>query len=260
VLEARVEGKAIVSRPAETVGSPRIAGEKRPADPFADDRTRDIDDLTSQIESGLADAMRLLERELLDHVEGKAFRPNNLRSRLRNSQAWKTFSGRVEDVLMEAARSAASRAVMQSGRVPEEDLDYDAIAKSVVLRPEGLRAIVRHTKERLLKRVSDKLEAKAEQSAIEAEVRAFIQEYVASEGHASVIAISEAVEAYNEGTLSVAEALGIDTVVVVEEDDAPDEPCIEASGQEWDLETARARRKEHPNCRRAFLLPEPAVA
>ena len=160
---------------------------------------------------------------------------------------------------MSAARSAVSRAVMQSGHVPEEDLDYDAIAESVVKRPEGLRSIIRTTKERLLSRVSDTLMSKdVTQEMVMAEVQEFVREF--SSGQAAVIGISEAVESYNEGTISVAEAMGIDTVIVVEEDDAPDEPCIEARGQEWTLTEARARRKEHPNCRRAFLLPEAQVA
>lgn len=162
---------------------------------------------------------------------------------------------------MEAARTAVSRAVMQSGRVPDEELDYDAIAESVVKRPEGLRSIVRTTKERLLARVAARLEQKdVTQETVQAEVQSFVREFSDKAGHASTIAISEAVEAYNEGTLSVAEAVGIDEVVVVEEDDAPDQPCLDARDQVWSLEYARANRKEHPNCRRAFLLPEAAPA
>jgi HK97 family phage portal protein len=260
-LEARVEAKALVARPTTSKGTPRVAGENRPADIFADDRLRDVDDIAGQIQAGLADAARVLERELLDHVEGKAFRPNNLRSRLRNSKAWTTFSERVEEVLMDAARAAVSRSVMQSGRVPEEDLDYDAIAESVVKRPEGLRSIVRTTKERLLKRVAAKLEQKGvTQDDVQSEVQEFVREWSADTGQSGVIGVSEAVEAYNEGTLSVAEVMGIDEVYVVEEDDAPDAPCLDANGQLWKLDHARANRKEHPNCRRAFLLPEATVA
>jgi hypothetical protein len=50
-------------------------------------------------------------------------------------------------------------------------------------------------------------------------------------------------------------------VFVHEEDDAPDEACQEAHGQVWDIATARANRKEHPRCRRAFMpLTAEAVA
>lgn len=257
---AEAEAKALLARPQDPKGSPLIKGETRPADPFAATRTRDVDDIAAFVQDGLADATRLLERELLDHVEGKAWKPNNIRSRMRNSPAWKAFTERVNEVLMDAARQAISRSVMQSGRVPDEDLDYDAIAESVVKRPEGLRAIVRNTKERLLARVGEKVAAKGTQSEVEAVVREFIADFTSPSGQSSVIGISEAVEAYNEGTLSVAEVMGIEKVHVVEEDDAPDEACQRANNQLWDIPTARANRKEHPNCRRYFLLPEPVVA
>lgn len=256
----RAQGKAVIDRPAENVGSPVIAGEVRPSDPFEVDRSRDVDEISNSIQDGLAEAVRLLERELLDHVEGKAFKTNNLRSRLRNSPAWKAYSDRVEDVLMDAARKAISRSVMQSGRIPEEDLDYDAIAESVVKRPNGLRSIVRTTKERLLKRVGAQLEKKdVTQEMVMAEVQEFVREFRADDGHSRTIALSEAVESYNEGTLSVAEVVGVPEVYVVDGEDHDDE-CAEANGQTWPVEQARAARKAHTRCRRYFLLPEPTSA
>lgn len=260
MLEARAGAKAVENAAGErvTVGN-RLQGEQAPPDPFAPDRAAAVDDVTAAIHDGLSEAMRGLERELLDHVEGKAFRPNNLRSRLRNSPAWKTFSDRVEAVLMDAARRSVSQSVMQSGRVVDEDLDYDAIAESVVKRPEGLRAIVRTTKERLLSRIADKLDAKdVTQQMIQAEVQTFAREWSDEDGHSMTIALSEAVESYNEGTLSVAEILGL-TEVYVSDGEEHDQECADANGQLWPIAHARANRKAHPRCRRNFLMPN-AVA
>lgn len=257
-LEARAEVKALLNKNrGATIVEPKPNAVKKPKDVNIDARAAEIDDITSFIEAGLADAARLLERGLLDHVEGKAFKPNNLRSRLRNSAAWKVFADAVEKVLTEAALRAASSATMQSGVTPDEDLDYDAIAQSVVKRPDGLRSIVRTMKERLLQKTGDKLsEDGVTQAMLEATVQEHIREYTAPDGWAHTVAISEAVEGFNEGMISALEAAGHETLIVVEEEDAPDAPCIEAAGQEWDIATARQRRKEHPNCRRAFLPPE----
>jgi hypothetical protein len=72
------------------------------------------------------------------------------------------------------------------------------------------------------------------------------------------VALTEAVHAYNEGTLLALEARG-DTEVFVEDGHDHDGPCIEADGSVWTIEYARDHRIEHPNCRRAFL-PLPAVS
>lgn len=240
-----------------TIGN-QLPDEQRPQDSTLDARTAAVDSAAGYIETQLADAVRTLERGLLDHVEGKAFKPNNLRSRLRNSAAWKTFSEQVEGILMEGARRSISASVIQSGRTPD-DVDYDAIAESVVKRPDGLRGIVRTLKEGVLKRVAGKLDsAEPTQAIVQAEVQTALREW--RDGKAGVVGISEAVEAYNEGMLSVGELTGAAEVFVVEEDDAPDEGCQEANGQVWPIEKARQRRKEHPNCRRSFiLLGEPAT-
>jgi HK97 family phage portal protein len=250
---ARLEGKALKD-------TNKIAAEKRPKDLAQDERNAEVDDIATFIQNGLADAARLLERGLLDNVEGKAFRPNDLRSRLRRSNAWKTFNDAVEKVLTEAALRAASAATMQSGVTPDDDLDYDAIAASVVKRPQGLRSIISTMKRRLLTKTSEKLvESDVTQQMVEATIQEHIREWTAPDGWASKVAISEAVEAYNEGTLSVAESLGHSHVFVTD-GDQDDAPCAEADGQVWDLDHARANRKEHPNCRRAFLLMEQNAA
>jgi hypothetical protein len=137
-------------------------------------------------------------------------------------------------------------------QVPDTELDYDAIAKSVVHRPEGIRGIVKTMKERIIRHVQEQM-SKTEPSLVD--VEGAIAQQIAEwrTGSAETIALSEAVHAYNEGTLSVAEELGVSEVYVTDGDDH-DEPCKAANGSVWDIAHARDNRLEHPNCRRAFLL------
>lgn len=248
-IAARVEALALIE--PEGKASPSIPGEQRPDDPFATARSVDITDVTVSIAAELRDAVIELERGLLDHVEGKALKSSDLVGRIKNSEAWKTFSARITRVIEDGARRAAQSAAMHSTLTPDEDIDYDAIAQSIVHRPDGVRSIVRTLKERVTNRIKAARDANAERTEFEAAVRSAIAEWADSQ--AVTIADSEATEAYNEGTLTVAEMSGVDQFYVVEEDDAPDEACQKARGQIWDLKTARANRKEHPRCRRAFL-------
>jgi HK97 family phage portal protein len=231
----------------------KLDAEKRPQDPQSATRTRTVDDNVKYIMEGLADATTTLERSLLDHVEGKAFSKKDVVSRMNKSEAWVTFREKVEAVLMEAARRGISGAVMDQaaeGRIADEDLDYDAIAAEVVHRKHGLPSIVRTLKKRLLAKIQN-LPEDADREAANAVVRGHLSEW--NVGHAETIALAEAVEGYNEGTLSVAEATGATEVFVVEEDDAPDQPCIDARHSVWSIDYARDHRKEHPRCRRAFI-------
>jgi HK97 family phage portal protein len=257
VIAARPQAKAV---PAERQAPDnRLPGEQRPDDTFASARKLDIDGVTGFIASGLREASVTLERELLDHVEGKALKTSDIVGRIKNSAAWKTFSDRVEAVLTEGARRAAASGVMHSGLEPEDDVDYDALVKSVVHRPEGLRSIIATIRDRVVARVKAARDGNAERTEYEAAVRAVVAEWADSQ--AALIADSEATEAYNEGTLTAGELAGVNSWLVVEEEDAPDEPCQEARHQVWDTAKARQNRKEHPRCRRAFLaLPEGAVA
>ncbi len=253
-IEARLSaigaGKSLggpVSTPAPDNSLP---GELRPTDTFARARKVDIDDSTSFIAAGLRDAAVELERDLLDHVEGKALKTSDLLGRIRNSDAWGKFKARVEEVLVEGATRAAQSSVMHSGLTPDEEMDYESIAKSAVHRKDGLKSIIATIKKRVLTRVKEARDGDAERAELEAVVRAVTNDWAASQ--ASLIADTEATIAYNEATLTVAEAAGIGSVFVVDGDD-DDAPCIEANGSVWSIDEAREKRLEHPRCRRAFL-------
>ena len=250
-VAAILEAKALSEQAPVRVGR-KLPGEKAPSDARRSERDRDVDAVALFIREGLTDSVHTLERELLDHAEGKAFKPNDLVKRIRNSGAWSTFQKQVEAVLEEGARRAISASVTSMDQVPDSDLDYDAIAKSVVHRPEGIRGIVKTMKDRVANHVKQQLE---KEEVTLTDVQATIANEIAEwrTGQAETIAMSEAVHAYNEGTLSVAEELGISEVYVTDGDDH-DEPCQEANGSVWDIAHARDNRLEHPNCRRAFLL------
>jgi hypothetical protein len=249
-IERILEAKALQAQPPVRVGR-QLPGEQAPADLRQSERDRDVDAVAAFIKDGLESSVHLLERDLLDHAEGKALRPD-LVKRIRNSAAWATFQKQVESVLEEGARRAISASVTSMEQVPDTELDYDAIAKSVVHRPEGIRGIVKTMKERIIRHVQEQM-SKTEPSLVD--VEGAIAQQIAEwrTGSAETIALSEAVHAYNEGTLSVAEELGVSEVYVTDGDDH-DEPCKAANGSVWDIAHARDNRLEHPNCRRAFLL------
>lgn len=257
------EAMAALEAAGKAVSTPapdnRLPGEQRPDDNFASARKVDIDSTTLWLTAELRDAAVELERGLLDTVEGKALKTSDIVQRVKTSKAWETFKQRVEAALEEGARRAAISGVMHSGMTPEEDIDYDAIVKSVVHRPDGLRSILATIKSRVARQVREVRDGDGERSDYEAGIRLALSTW--SNNQTVAIADSEATEAYNEGTITAAEMSGVTKFFVVEEDDAPDEACQEAAGQVWDADTARARRKEHPRCRRAFLpLTVPQVA
>lgn len=258
-LQAQIEAKAIVENTAGervTVGN-RLQGEERPDDTFAAARTADINAAQNYMVAELRDAVTELERGLLDTVEGKALKTSNIVSRIRSSAAWKTFRERVQAILEEGTRRAAASGVMQSGLTPDEDVDYDEIAATIIHRPDGLKSIIATIKDRVAKQVKETRDADGERSDFEAAVRSSLADY--ADRHIVAIADSEATEAYNEGTLTAAELSGVTEVFVVEEEDAPDKPCQDARGEVWDIAKARANRKEHPRCRRAFLPLSPST-
>ena len=254
-IEARLSALSVkaVSTPAP---DNRLPNERRPDDTFAAARETDINETATFIAAGLREASLDLERALLDHVEGKALKTSDLVSRMKKSPAWATFKDKVEAVLAEGARRAAASGVMHSGLTPEDDIDYDEIAKSVVNRPNGLRSIIATLKERVANRIKDARDANAERHDYEAAVRAVIAEWADSQ--AVTVAETEAVHAYNEATLVTAEASGVEHVFVTDGNDH-DEPCVKADGSVWTIQEARDNRVEHPRCRRAFW-PLGAVA
>ena len=228
-----------------------LPGEKRPSDTFSSARKLDIDAATLTISAQLRDAAHDLERGLLDTVEGKALKTSDIVKRMRQSPAWQTFKERVQTILEDGARAAALSGVMHADRQPEDEVDIDAIVRSTVHRPDGLRSIIRTVKDRVIRQVKEARERDGERGDYEAAVRSAISTW--SDGQVVAIADSEATEAYNEAVLTTLEMVGEGQVFVVEEDDAPDEACQEARFQVWDIDYARQHRKEHPRCRRAFL-------
>ncbi len=234
----------------------RLPGEQRPDDTFARARQVDIDAAQNYIQSELRDAVVELERGLLDTVEGKALKTSDIVGRVKQSAAWRSFRERLETILEEGARRAAVSGVMHAGVTPDDEIDYDAIVKSVVHRPEGVRGIMKTIKDRVVRRVKEAREGDGERKDFESAIRTALTEY--ADRQVVAIADSEATEAYNEGALTVLELSGHTSVYVFDGDDH-DKPCADANGQVWEIAHARQNRKQHPRCRRAFLaLPQVA--
>ncbi len=257
----KAEAKAVINvKNPENVNTSvgrKLSGENRPGDPSGPSRDRAVADIARFIEAATAEEATKLERALLDHVEGKAFSKKDVASRIAKSEAWVAFREGMERILHEAGRRALSASVMdqaEQGRIADEELDYEAITNSVIHRKGGLNKFVQNLKRRTMAKIQN-LGPDATTQEANALVVEHIKEFKA--GQANVIAISEAVELYNEGVLSVAEATGASEVFVIEEEDAPDEPCQEARDSVWTIDYARDHRKEHPNCRRGFVALDP---
>jgi HK97 family phage portal protein len=245
------EGKAVLNPDGSraSVGN-LLPGEVRPPDPAAQARGVDIDSARDMMAAGLRQNAVQLERDLLPSLEGKALKTSDIVKRVRSSDAWKSFRKNVIDTLTEAGRTTAASGVMHSGLTPDDEVDYDEVVSSVINRPEGVRSIVKTLRDKIVARVKDARSADAERAEFEQAVREGISEW--SAGQVNTIADTEATHIYNESVLTAAELSGV-TEVFVTDGDEHDEPCREADGQVWDLATARERRIEHPNCRRAFL-------
>jgi hypothetical protein len=254
-LDARIaEAKAVSTPPRDS----RLPGEKRPDDPFAAARAADIDAAKNLMLRDLRDAVTELERGLLDTVEGKAFKSSDLVQRVRRSPAWKRFQERLQMVLEDGAKRAAASGVVHSGLEPEDEVDYDSIARTVIHRSDGLRSIVKSIRDSVVRHVSEARAANGERAEFEAAVRTAVGDWAT--GKAEVIADTEATHAYNEATLTAAELSGV-THVFVEDGNDHDEPCRAADGSVWEVDFAREHRLEHPNCRRAFIpMAQGAVA
>ncbi len=251
-LNGLPEAKAVKFEPKENVSVGRkLTGEQRPSDNLLNPRTADTDAIIGTMTSEVLDAATTLERALLDHVEGKAFDPSETLKRIGKSEAWAIFRKALREALMRGAQQSISASAVHHASVgitPGDDLDYEEIAESVISRPEGLRGIIDNLKQQLLTKV-----AKADESreGYEAAVRETIGFW--RDNKAETIAMTEAVEAYNEGTLTLAESRG-EAEVFVEDGQEHDEDCIEADGSIWTVEHARKHRTAHPRCRRSFTL------
>lgn len=236
----------------------RVPGEARPDDSLATRRESDVDVIAADLASDLSDAARILERGLLDHVEGKAFKPSNLVQRLRGSEAWKLFRQRITAAVERAARAGLSTAAVHHGTlglVPEDEIDYDALAKQLVHRKDGVASVTNTLKQSLVAALKDARDG----GKTREELNTLIQERITTwqRDHADGIALTEVTRAYNVGTLEVAKATG-STHVAVSDGQDHDEPCKEADGQVWTIDQAAKRPLEHPRCRRAFVpIPKP---
>lgn len=253
-----VENKALEQEGTVSVGA-TLKHERRP-DSLLRQREAEVDAITADFERDLSEAARVLERDLLDEIEGKAFKPSDLVRRIRNSAAWRTFTRMAEQAYQRAVKRALSTSAVHQatqGITPEDEIDYDALAAELAHRKEsGVRAITQTFRDR----VARHLRAERDAGKSQAELRAIVQQTINDwrENQANAIALTEATRAYNEGTLTVAEAAGL-THVQVEDGDEHDEPCREADGSTWSIEHARDHALEHPRCRRAFT-PISAVA
>lgn len=237
-----------------------------PDDVLQSDRDIAIDGITADLTADIQEAVHQLERGLLDDleraVEGKA-PGDRIRSKLRKSEAWQRFQAAMADALQRATKAALSTSVIQQaqrGQRSDEEIDYDALANEIVYRTGGLRKIIANFRDKVGKNVAKALEEGDTRADIERGIREAMDSW--RDSHAETVAMTEAVTAYNEGVITVAELTG-DSHVWVHDGRDHDQPCIEADGQVWTLEEARERRLEHPRCRRAFtpisLPPETVI-
>jgi HK97 family phage portal protein len=235
----------------EGKASPKLRGEQRPPDPAEAVRDAELDAINNQAAFEIRNAVAELERALLDHVEGKAFEPKGLIGRVRKSEAWKVFRARLTAIIETAAQQSVATAFRHQGST--EDADLEGIARGVVNRPEGVRAITDNLRKQIGDKVAEGVREGADREAIDGAIRGVIDTW--RESKAETVAMTEGVEAYNEGTLNAIQTLpGYDHErVMVTDGRDHDEPCVEADGQVWTIEHARANRLEHPRCRRAFV-------
>jgi hypothetical protein len=224
-------------------------------DLLAEQRLSGIDAIVSAMQTDLAAAAHTLERGLLDASEGKA--EGTLYQRVKNSAAWAAFKDRVESILNTYIQQALSLANVHHAqqKLDPSTTDYADTADQIINRPEGLSGIVDTLKTSILNKVLAAQRKSADKSEVDTLIRQSLTDWKAKAG---VISLTEASHAYNVGTLDIAEANGMTSVLVSDGDDT-DEPCVTANGQTWSVAKARDNILEHPNCRRAFV-PVPAVA
>lgn len=255
-LDEVLEAKAM--EPARLDLASRV---QRPDDILLEDREAAVDEVVADMSSDILKAIHNLERGLLDEienaVEGKA-PGDRIRSKIRASEAWKTFMAALSVIMEKAAKKALSTAVIQQGRLgnqPEDEIDYDALARELVYRTGGVRKISANLKNEVAQKVGKALAEGQTRADLELAIREAMDFW--RETHAETVALTEATHAYNEGIITVAELTG-HTHLFVHDGREHDQPCIDADGQIWDIETAREHRLEHPRCRRAFTPVTPS--
>lgn len=248
-LDALTEIKALMPATNSATFTP-------PSDVLLNDREAAVDGIVATATQELRAAARVLEHELLSDlnsaVEGKA-PGSRLRSKIRQSPAWTTFKDSIAAILEKATKAALSTSVMQQGRLgrrTDENIDYDLLAREIVYRSEGVKAITATLRDSIAKKIAADIK-----DGTKADLEAIIRQEIDSwyESKSETIALTEATHAFNEGTLAVAELTG-STHVFVHDGEDHDEPCVKANGQIWDIKKARENRLQHPRCRRAFTI------
>jgi HK97 family phage portal protein len=249
-IEAAAEGKAFKQEGNTSIGR-KLTNEQRPQAVERVQRDQDIETAAAIMQREMKAAVHVLERDLLDAAEGKAFDPSTVVRRMRTAESWNAFRSMIEKAIDAGAQRAISAAVIADARLGRQanDLDYEAIAARLIDRPEGPSGITANLKNELIQKVSLAVKEGKGREEVDRIVRESMDFW--RQSHMETVALTEAVHAYNEGTLSVAEATGHDEVVVFDGTDS-DEACADADGQVWTIAHAREHRLEHPRCRRSF--------
>lgn len=249
-------------RTAASLGRKALFDPTNP-DPLLDARTPVVDYYAHQIKVALETAAAALEIELTNIVRGRdaKAKEESLSAKVRASEAWKRFEGKVRKSLERNAEGAAREAVEQHrilGFSPDEELvDFDQMVDDLIGRKNGIKSIIGNLKKDVSKVVADGVRKGYTADQIlhgEGEDYLGLRGMIIAwrRGQAETIALTEATEYYNEGILRTAEASGLDHVLVLDGEDW-DEPCQKANGEVWSLSRARDNRTEHPRCRRAFF-------
>lgn len=231
-------------------------------DPLRTARVPTIELLAYNIGREIADANRQLERELERVILGDQKAVSDIIKRVKGARAWRTYTAALTTTFGRYAKDALDAARNQLrliGFEPEPDVDFDAheVANALVMRENGVKSIVGTLKERVIDQIAEGINRNYSTEQIVNGVsdedydglKVMMIGY--RQGQIETIAATEAQEYYNEGAIQVAEAAEHGYVMVTDGEDF-DEPCVEANGQVWTIDEARARRTEHPNCRRTF--------
>lgn len=251
-IAGAAEGKAVTfEAPANSSIGRKITREQRPQAADKVQRDADIEAAAAAMQRGMKDAIHVLERDLLDASEGKAFDPGSVVSRIRKASGWGAFRSMLEGAIDTGAQRAISAAALADAKLGRQtnDLDYEAIASRVIHREGGVNSITDNLKNEIVQKVSRAVKDGKGREEVDAIIRESMDFW--RQSHMETVALTEAVHAFNEGTLSVAEATGHTEVVVFDGTDS-DEACADADGQVWSIDHARDHRLEHPRCRRSF--------
>lgn len=224
------------------------------ADIVKEIREHDVDKVSAEFEGSLKTAARVMERQLLDSIEGKALGDESLVKKIRESPAWGTFEAAARTAYEGAmVKTISAAAVHQAGtgHAPKKPIDYEAVLDKLIDDPQsGVGAITSSFRDGVVEELkSAKADGEEDVTKLLGRVQDRVAEWVSKK--VPVIALTEATRSYNHSTLDALEAAGQDHVGVTDGEDS-DAACAEADGQVWTIEHAREHLVEHPNCRRGF--------